>query len=70
MAATVTPTLNTLTDAPGPHGFGTLKTILAFVRSAGLPIAHLQEMKDKHGDVVHLNVAGRSIYTINHPDLI
>jgi len=70
MAATTTSPLNSLSDAPGPRGFGSLRTTLTFLRSTGLPLAYIQKMKDKHGDVVHFNVAGRSIYTINHPDLI
>ncbi len=69
MVATTTP-LTTPSDAPGPHGFAALKTILAFLRSTGVPLGHLKQLRDKYGDIVHLNVAGRSIYTINHPDLI
>jgi cytochrome P450 len=69
MVAT-TPNTNALSDAPGPRGLASLRTTLEFLRSTGLPLAHIQQMKDKHGDVVHLNVAGRSIYSINHPDLI
>jgi cytochrome P450 len=70
MVATTTPHPTTHADVPGPRGLASLRTIWAFMRSTGLPLNYIQQMKDKHGDVVHFNVAGRSIYAINHPDLI
>lgn len=68
--AAANPALQTQTDAPGPRGLASLRTIYSFLSSTGLPLSYLQSVKDQYGDIVHLNVAGRSIYTINHPDLI
>src|SRR4051794_382009 len=72
MAATTTPHQNEKTrpDAPGPHGLASLRTLWSFISSAGLPIPYIDEMKKQYGDVVHLNVAGRSMYAVSHPDLI
>ena len=70
MATTTTSALNPLPDAPGPRGFGSLRTILTFLRSTGLPLTYIQQMKDKHGDVVRLKVGTQTIYAIAHPELI
>jgi cytochrome P450 len=69
MVAT-TPTLNTLTDAPGPRGLGSLRTIYKFLRSTGLPISYIHEMHKEHGDVIRLQVGGQRIYAVKDPDLI
>lgn len=68
--AAISNTTPTVQDAPGPRGFGALRTNAAFLRSTGIPLAYIRQMQARHGDVVRFNVAGRTIYAFTNPDHI
>lgn len=55
---------------PSMPGLPILGNTLAFMDKGGLPVEMFRQAAQKHGDVVHLRVAGRTIYLVSHPALI
>ncbi|MBI4576843.1 MAG: cytochrome P450 [Planctomycetes bacterium] len=52
---------------PGPRGVPLVGQLLAFRRD---PTGFLQDLARRHGDLVRFRLGSRTIYLLNHPDLI
>ena len=59
-----------LPDAPVADGLPLIGNTMNFVTADGLPIKAMQDAVRKHGDLVHFNVLGHSIYTLGSPELV
>lgn len=58
-----------LPDAPGPSGLERLRMARAFLSRRGVPSAYLRQLVAAYGDVVRLQLGGRTLYVVAHPDL-
>ncbi len=60
----------TLPEPPTAQGLPILGNALPFMTANGLPVDFMRKSAAQYGDLVHFNVAGRSMYLVSHPDLV
>jgi cytochrome P450 len=53
--------------APGPKSFSGIREVLNFRRD---PIAFLQNLAARYGDVTHFRLGWKNAFLLNHPDLV
>jgi cytochrome P450 len=54
-------------DVPGPRSWSGIQEALRFRRH---PIAFLQDLSHRYGDVVHFRLGWKHAFLLNHPDLV
>jgi cytochrome P450 len=54
-------------QAPGPQSYLGIQEVLRFRRD---PIAFLQDLAGRYGDVVHFRLGWKHAFLLNHPDLV